>query len=367
MSASIYQFKNIKWRADVAVAGQRRSKTFERKKDAQEWAVITERDLMLNHSTREALKSKNIVLTVAEALRRYSAEVSEFKKTAKKEKQRIRYFIENLPGVDLPLVAYRHEFLMHWQDSVMNRSIRPLSAGSVLRDYSLLSAFFNWCRLDKGWIDFNPVANVRKPKKPVHRVRRLSVEEVDKILLALNYVPGSVPVTKMQQVGLIWLIAMATGMRSGEIIGRRVSEILLEHDCVIIPDTKNGTKRTVPLDDYAKDLWVLALQMRRTSDKVFAVSDSSRDALFRKARRIAGLDGADLTFHDSRHEAASIMAKRIKNALTLCKIFGWKDPKYALVYYNPTNDEIVSELNESRFEPRYRGGVNTVTDMRKYG
>ena len=61
----------------------------------------------------------------------------------------------------------------------------------------------------------------------------------------------------------------------------------------------------------------------------------------------AGLEHADLTFHDSRHEAASLMAKRIKNALTLCKIFGWKDPKQALTYYNPTNDEILDELNQT--------------------
>lgn len=86
---------------------------------------------------------------------------------------------------------------------------------------------------------------------------------------------------------------------------------------------------------------------RKGSPKVFTVSDSSRDALFRKARKQAGLENSDLTFHDSRHEAASLMARRIKNALTLCKIFGWKDPKQALTYYNPTNDEILDELNQS--------------------
>lgn len=246
----------------------------------------------------------------------------------------------------------------------MKRSINPLSASSVLRDYSTLSAFFNWCRRDKGWIDFNPVESVRKPKKPVHRVRRIETDEVDKILTALNYVPGTVPSTKMQQVGLIWLIAMATGMRSGEIVGRKIQDILLDRDCVILPDTKNGTSRVVPLDDYAKDLWILALRIRRTnnSSKVFSVSDGSRDTLFRKARTVAKLDDADLTFHDSRHEAASVMAKRIKNALTLCKIFGWKDPKFALVYYNPTNDEIVDELNQNKFNPMYRKKVIKVTD-----
>lgn len=87
--------------------------------------------------------------------------------------------------------------------------------------------------------------------------------------------------------------------------------------------------------------------MRGKTTKVFTVDNASRDALFRKARKSAGLEFADITFHDSRHEAASLMARRIKNALTLCKIFGWKDPKQALTYYNPTNDEILEELNLS--------------------
>ena len=85
-----------------------------------------------------------------------------------------------------------------------------------MRDYSTLSAFFNWCRKDKGWIEINPVENIRKPKKPAHRERRTEVEELQAILTALKYKPGTVPTTKMQEVGLIWLIAMATGMRSGD-------------------------------------------------------------------------------------------------------------------------------------------------------
>lgn len=364
MRSSVYQRANGKWKADVALDDERRTKTFDKKSDAVLWQKENERDLLLNKRTRDALDQRNIVVTVAEALRRYAAEVSEFKKTGKKEKQRIRYFIDSLPNVDFPLVKYRAEYLVQYQDMVMKRSINPLSASSVLRDYSTLSAFFNWCRRDKGWIDFNPVESVRKPKKPVHRVRRIETDEVDKILTALNYVPGNVPTTKMQQVGLIWLIAMATGMRSGEIVGRKIQDVLLDRDCVILPDTKNGTSRVVPLDDYAKDLWTLALRIRRTnnSSKVFSVSDGSRDTLFRKARNVAKLDDADLTFHDSRHEAASVMAKRIKNALTLCKIFGWKDPKFALVYYNPTNDEIVDELNQNKFNPIYRKKVIKVTD-----
>jgi len=348
MSLSIYKQKNGTWRVDLEAYGQRKSKVLKTKVDAKRWAEIQEREFFLNFSTNQALNRK-IIITVHEALNRYTKEVSIFKKTAKKEIQRIKYFQNYLPNIDWPLTEYRPEFLKQWEDSVMKRSIRPLKASSVLRDYSTLSAFFNWCRKDKGWIDFNPIENIRKPKKPDHRERRTEIEELQAILAALKYTPGSIPTTKMQEVGLIWLIAMATGMRSGEIVNRPMEDVFLTKRFIHLPDTKNGSARKVPLDDFALQLWTLAMKIdRKNSPKVFTISDASRDALFRKARKSAGLENADITFHDSRHEAASLMARRIKNALTLCKIFGWKDPKQALTYYNPTNDEILDELNQSQ-------------------
>lgn len=348
MGLSIYKTTNGKWRADLEAYGQRKSKVKNSKFELKQWAEEQERELFLNFSTKQAL-NKKIVLTVDEALTRYMNEVSLFKKTAKKEIQRIKYYKNNLPFVDWPLSEYRPEFLKQWESSVIRRSVRPLSAASILRDYSTLSAFFNWCKRDKGWIDFNPVENIRKPKKPDHRERRTEIEELQGILAALKYIPGSVPTTKMQEVGLIWLIAMATGMRSGEIVNRPSSDVFLAKRLIRLPDTKNGSSRNVPLDNFALQLWTLAMKIdRKNSPHVFTVSSSSRDTLFRKAKKMAGLEHADLTFHDSRHEAASLMARRIKNALTLCKIFGWKDPKQALTYYNPTNDEILEELNMSQ-------------------
>ena len=211
MSLSIYKQKNGSWRADLEAYGQRKSKVLSSKAEAKKWSEIQEREFFLNYSTDQAL-NRDIVITVHEALSRYAKEVSLYKKTAKKEIQRITYYQNHLPYVDWPLINYKSEFLKQWQDSVMKRSIKPLKASSILRDYSTLSAFFNWCRKDKNWIDFNPVENVRKPKKPPHRERRTELEELQAILAALKYSPGSVPETKMQEVGLIWLIAMATGI-----------------------------------------------------------------------------------------------------------------------------------------------------------
>ncbi|WP_284086603.1 tyrosine-type recombinase/integrase [Acinetobacter pittii] len=348
MYRSIYQTKNGKWRVEIGFdKNTRPTKICEIEAAAKRWAKKKERDLILNDATQKAIKNK-IVITLREALGRYSEEVSRFKATGKKQIQRIRYYQDNLPNTDWPLSAYKGEFLKQWESAVTQRTIKPLKASTILRDYSTLSAFFNWCRKDKGWIEINPVENIRKPQKPAHRERRTEVEELQAILTALKYKPGTVPVTKMQEVGLIWLIAMATGMRSEEIVNRLPEHVFLSKRYVQLDKTKNGMARKVPLDDFALQLWSLALKLnRKGSPKVFTVSDSSRDALFRKGRKKAGLENADLTFHDSRHEVASLMAKRIKNALALCKVFGWKDPKQALTYYNPTNDEILEELNQT--------------------
>lgn len=114
-----------------------------------------------------------------EALGRYSDEVSRFKATGKKEMQRIRYFQDNLPNTDWPLSCYKGEFLKQWEDAVSKRTIKPLKPSTILRDYSTLSSFFNWCRKDKGWIESNPVENLRKPKnlriaKDVQRLKNFS-------------------------------------------------------------------------------------------------------------------------------------------------------------------------------------------------
>ena len=60
-----------------------------------------------------------------------------------------------------------------------------------------------------------------------------------------------------------------------------------------------------------------------------------------KTRTSAEMYG--FTFHDTRHTAATRIALKIP-LLDLCKMFGWSDPKRAMVYYNPTASEIASRL-----------------------
>jgi len=74
---------------------------------------------------------------------------------------------------------------------------------------------------------------------------------------------------------------------------------------------------------------------------VFDVTKESLDALFRKAKRKALIE--DLTFHDTRHEAITRLAKKL-NVLELARMVGHRDLKMLMIYYNETAENLAKKL-----------------------
>jgi integrase len=75
---------------------------------------------------------------------------------------------------------------------------------------------------------------------------------------------------------------------------------------------------------------------------VFDVDSSTRDALFRKAKVKANVTG--LTFHDTRREACTRLAK-IYGVMELAKISGHKKLSILLnTYYSPSIDDLADKL-----------------------
>lgn len=72
------------------------------------------------------------------------------------------------------------------------------------------------------------------------------------------------------------------------------------------------------------------------------------DVVFRRYRDKAKLSG--FTCRDSRHTAATRIAQKL-HVLDLCKMFGWTDPKRAMIYYNPLADALAARLSASARSP----------------
>lgn len=316
------------YRAQVEIKGVRDSATFRTKREAAAWASARETEIR-----EQAAQPAGDRVTMRELLTRYRDEVTPSKRGERWESLRINAMLgmAELP-LDSPLSRIQPADFDAWRRA-RTRKVKP---GSLLREFGILSAVFEHARRELRLIPSNPVADVRKPAAPDHRDRIITLRETRAMLRALGYQPGRLPRSVSVSVAVAFLVALRTGMRAGELCGLTWGQVFDAHCTLPVTKTK---PRDVPLSPRARRL----IERMRGFDArlVFGVKKQTLDALFRRARKNAGLAG--FTFHDSRHTAATRMAQRL-HVLDLCKAFGWTDPKRAMTYYNPTAADIARRI-----------------------
>ena len=84
-------------------------------------------------------------------------------------------------------------------------------------------------------MDENPM-RVTKPKEPRGRVRFLSDDERARLLEACR-------LAQCPYLYAVVVLALSTGMRHGEIMNLRWSDVDLAKGRIILQDTKNGERR----------------------------------------------------------------------------------------------------------------------------
>jgi integrase len=181
--------------------------------------------------------------------------------------------------------------------------------------------------------------DVKWPQTPPGRKRRVAPEEVEAIVEAFNVEPLRAD-TDTQRVGLAFLFALETAMRSGEICGLMPANVFLQSRYVVLPKTKNGDEREVPLSSRA--VAILQLLLKTCGDgPVFGLDAEDRDALWRKTRPAAL---KSLHFHDTRGEAIWRLSKKL-DVLQLARVIGHRNPASLMIYYRETAAEMAKRLD----------------------
>lgn len=346
------------WQAKVRRRGLPvQSKTFERKGDAEAWARDVE-----NQIDRGVFVSRSEAenTTLSAALDRYEREVTPGKKGAAQEKYRIKALRETALAARM-LATIRGADIAALRDA---ETARGLAASSVTKLLALLSHLFETARKEWGIEVENPVAKIKKPKIENARERRLAPAEWDYLLAALDE-PGDAVKTKdkdrrNEQTPRIVRWAVETAMRQGEILALDWKNVDLKKRTAHLPDTKNGTTRTVPLSTTAVALLAPAGGVQQLPrGKVFPTTASALKQSFTRAvargRRLhladcekAGAEPAEgflegLTFHDLRHEATSRLAEKLQMH-ELMKVTGHKDTRMLARYYHPRAEDLAKKL-----------------------
>ncbi len=115
-------------------------------------------------------------------------------------------------------------------------------------------------------------------------------------------------------------IALESGMRLGEIMGLKWSDVDISRQVARLADTKNGTSREVPLSSIAAR--ILETLPRSIDGHIFPITDEAVKKAFRGAVRRADID--DFRFHDLRHEATSRFFEKGLDIMEVAAITGHK-------------------------------------------
>jgi len=299
-------------------------KTFTNKKDAVVWVRGIEARIDAGETNVSAPKAT----TLAHLLCRYSKEVTPAKKGCDPEQRRLSRLLRD-PIAATPLSKLSSSKLAEFRDRRVNDGVRAAQYDLILIKHCIKIARLEWGVP----MPSNPVDAVRIPNGIKRRERRLRDGEYDALKDAAKSCKNT----------LIWPMvdfAIETGMRRSEILSLRWENLSDQQRIASLPDTKNGSKRDVPLTQKAAQ--VIAGLPAHTVN-IFPTSDYAvRHAWDRLVRR-AGIE--DLRFHDLRHEAISRFFEMGLSVPEVALISGHKDYRM-LASYNHTDARYV--LNKIR-------------------
>lgn len=319
-----FEKRGDSWRAVIQRKNaKKQSKSFKTKAAAEQWARDVEHQL-----DRGEIPVK-IKGALGKLLDRYSYEVSENKNRGGRwEAVRLKRFRKEIGTLRLDTDLTPH--IIEWRE----KRLKVVSAGTVKREFGLLSAVFVHAKKEWRMSVSNPLKNMRWPKDNPSRTRRIMPVEEDEILKLFEFSWDKPPVLLMDYTPWVFIFALETAMRLGEILSLTWPQV---HEKWVQLDTsKNGDARVVPLSKRARRVLDA---MPKTKEKVFPVRPGTFDTYWRNKRP------EGLHFHDTRATALSRLAPKFQ-PMELAKISGHRDLNMLLnTYYRPTPEELADRLD----------------------
>lgn len=296
-------------------------KTFTLFKDAQTWA----KNIELQLERGEALGRETVLLCTL--IERYLASVAPTKKGYQQEAPRLRAWLQH-PFAKREAASIKSADIASYRDQRLKAG---KATATVRIELSLISSVYKHAKHEWGFAGLsNPVTEIKRPPPSKGRDRRLEDGELEAILSAAQgtYMSSLIP------------LAIETAMRAGELASLKWEHINLTKRIAVLPDTKNGDKRVVPLSLKALDI---LNRIERSGPNVFQLQSSYAitDA-FRRITKRTGING--LRFHDLRHEAVSRLFEKRLNVMEVASISGHRSLQMLQRYTHLRPEELALKL-----------------------
>lgn len=337
----------VSYRVQVRLKGfPTQTATFERKTDAKNWAQNTESAIREGRyfKTTEAKKH-----TLGDLIERYKQDYLPTLKSGKDRQRHLDWWKDELGSYTL--VDIRPALIVEAKDRLskgITRTDTPRSPATINRYLAALSHVFTIAIKEYGWVEDNPLLKITKPKEPRGRVRFLSDDERKRLLDACK--------AHSHRLYTIVVMALSTGARKNEIMSLRWQDVDTKLGSIVLHDTKNGERRTIPLQGHALDL-VKQLKSTRYlhTDLLFPSNRNPKKILsiqniWDEAVTTAKIE--DFHFHDLRHSAASYLAMNGASLAEIAEVLGHKTLQMVKRYAHLSEahtTSVVAKMNKKIF------------------
>ena len=236
----------------------------------------------------EEIQTKD--LNLADLMHSFAEKVTPNKRGAAQEFRCISRLLKERDLMLTPLPNAKPHIFAALRDKRIKDGVRACQY-----DLVLLRHAWNMARIGWGWpLRDNPLSLIRMPKNNPLRERRLSTGEYEALRDAAC----------QSRSWYLWPmvnIAIGSAMRRSVLSNLEWKHMDWEKQRAVLPITKNGKSRSVPLSELAlKHIE----QTPQTADRVFPITDVAFWQTWDRLRDRAGIK--DLTFHNLRHESLSL-------------------------------------------------------------
>jgi len=402
--ANIQARRNAKgettYRVQVRLKGYpAQSATFDTKTKAKEWAKSTEAAIKEGRHFKTAEAKRH---TLADVVDKYLKDVApRTPASLEKKRQYLAWWKKELGAYSLAELTpgrigdARDKLLREPRNPERVEKLRkagrdpgkaalPRDAATTTRYLAALSHALSVAAKEWGWLEDSPMRKVTKPKEPRGRVRFLSDDTVgpngETVEGERTRLLKACKESSNKYLHPVVVLALATGMRQGEILNLRWADVDVVQGRITLHKTKNDERRVVPLVGHAREVLREFGKVRPLdSDALLfptkgprkpkdngakpleqnpqnpqnlwkAPKPMSLRAPWLAALKKAGV--ADFRFHDLRHSAASYLAMNGASLAEIAEVLGHKTLQMVRRYAHLSEAHtagVVSRMNAKIF------------------
>lgn len=327
-----------RYRAEIHVGGRRYRRTFKTEKDAITWKTTIQLEREKNKV--HGIKANN-ALFFEDLCHFFMESKAEIRKSSEKT---YKSAIET--HLSKPLGRKRlKDITVSNLDSLKSQMIKKKhSPGGVNKIITLLNSIMRF-GVSRGFVDKNPFEGYKKLKIDSQKYQYWEVAEIEKFLTAIQE----------NHYFHVFLFALNTGMRRGEICGLQWENVLfISEDQAKItfseqltPDgERQGLKghltRTLGLNEIIS---TMLHRMKQESGYIFKdtrgnpINPNHLSRIWKEAQREVGMKKI-IKFHGARHSYASLLASKGISLEKIAKILGHKDTRVTQVYSHLSQSDI---------------------------